>query len=291
MKGSNETPAATAQHTGGCVCGALRYRTIGQPVVATICHCRFCQKRLASAFAVLATFPHESVEFTQGEPVECEHRSDESGRWLKMQFCARCGTTVAHTAQLRPGHENHRRDDLRRTGLVQHRPPHLGPIEVAVGRHPSGRGGIREGAAGTAGSQVIPQPAAQLVSPLEPASIFLPVATIVIDFAFTSGLPSRARLPSMRDEVVGLQRVAFPAQAQQRVRAAHLERPIHDGARLLVRHVDVDEDVRVGPLDLRDLAGQRDRLRDVVLRRERVVRVRGQRSCEHARGQREQQRS
>ena len=103
MNGSNETPAAAALHTGGCVCGALRYKTIGQPAVATICHCRFCQKRLASAFAVLATFPSESVEFTQGEPIECEHRSDESGRWLEMQFCARCGTTVAHTAQLRPG--------------------------------------------------------------------------------------------------------------------------------------------------------------------------------------------
>ena len=138
MKGSNETPAATVLHTGGCVCGALRYKTIGQPAVATICHCRFCQKRLASAFAVLATFPSESVEFTQGQPIECEHRSDESGRWLRMQFCARCGTTVAHTAQLRPGMTNHRRDDLRRAGVVQHRSPHLGPIEIAVGRYPGG---------------------------------------------------------------------------------------------------------------------------------------------------------
>jgi hypothetical protein len=95
MNGSNEKVAATALHTGGCVCGALRYKTTGQPAVATICHCRFCQKRLASAFAVLATFPNEAVEFTQGQPIECEHRSDE--------FCARCGTTVAHTSQLRPG--------------------------------------------------------------------------------------------------------------------------------------------------------------------------------------------
>ena len=29
--------------------------------------------------------------------------ADESGRWLKMSFCAVCGTTVAHTAQVRPG--------------------------------------------------------------------------------------------------------------------------------------------------------------------------------------------
>jgi hypothetical protein len=26
-----------------------------------------------------------------------EHRSDESGRWLKMEFCPKCGTTVTWT--------------------------------------------------------------------------------------------------------------------------------------------------------------------------------------------------
>ena len=35
---------------GGCVCGAVRYRVQGNPVVGTVCHCKFCQKRLASAF-------------------------------------------------------------------------------------------------------------------------------------------------------------------------------------------------------------------------------------------------
>ena len=43
-------------HLGGCVCGAVRYRVHGNPVVGTVCHCRFCQKRLASSFAVLASF-------------------------------------------------------------------------------------------------------------------------------------------------------------------------------------------------------------------------------------------
>ncbi len=40
-------------------CGTVRYRTHGMPVVSTVCHCKFCQQRLASAFAVLATFPDE----------------------------------------------------------------------------------------------------------------------------------------------------------------------------------------------------------------------------------------
>lgn len=90
-------------HLGGCACGAVRYRAVGKPVVGTVCHCKFCQKRLASAFAILASFKQEDIEFLQGEVRELEHRSDESGRWLRMTFCPKCGTTVAHTAEVRPG--------------------------------------------------------------------------------------------------------------------------------------------------------------------------------------------
>lgn len=97
-------PAAGAvQHTGGCACGAVRYRARGLPVVVSVCHCRFCQRRLASAFAVLASFQAADVEFTQGQPAQCEYRSDESGRWLRMNFCTQCGTTVSHFAEVRPG--------------------------------------------------------------------------------------------------------------------------------------------------------------------------------------------
>ena len=90
-------------HTGGCACGAVRYRVHGDPVAGTVCHCKFCQKRLASAFAVLAMFKQEAVELLQGELSEVEHHSDVSGRWLRMRFCPVCGTTISHTAELRPG--------------------------------------------------------------------------------------------------------------------------------------------------------------------------------------------
>ena len=90
-------------HTGGCACGAVRYRVVGKPNFVAVCHCKFCQRRLASAFAILAAFDEKNVEITQGELVECEHRSAESGRWLKMSFCPKCATTVCHTAEVRPG--------------------------------------------------------------------------------------------------------------------------------------------------------------------------------------------
>lgn len=90
-------------HTGACACGAVQYRVHGKPVVGTVCHCKFCQRRLASAFAVMASFPEESVEILQGQLAEREYRSDESGRWLRMSFCPSCGTTISHIAELRPG--------------------------------------------------------------------------------------------------------------------------------------------------------------------------------------------
>lgn len=99
----NSGVSMTDIHSGGCACGAIRYRVQGNPVVGTVCHCRFCQKRLASAFAVLASFKEDSVEMLQGELSEVEHRSDESGRWLRMSFCPKCGTTISHTAEIRPG--------------------------------------------------------------------------------------------------------------------------------------------------------------------------------------------
>ena len=39
----------------------------------------------------------------QGDTIEREHRSDVSGRWLRMRFCPACGTTLSHTAEIRPG--------------------------------------------------------------------------------------------------------------------------------------------------------------------------------------------
>ena len=90
-------------HEGGCACGAVRYAVRGAPLFGTVCHCTFCQRRLASAFAVLVTFPEDAFQLTRGELSVCEHRSDESGRWLRMHFCPACGTTVYHVAEVRPG--------------------------------------------------------------------------------------------------------------------------------------------------------------------------------------------
>lgn len=98
-----EAEKAAQRLEGGCVCGAVRYRVNGMPGIALACHCKFCQRRTGTAFASLAYFLETDVEVLQGELPEYEQRSDESGRWLRMQFCQRCGTTVAQRTEERPG--------------------------------------------------------------------------------------------------------------------------------------------------------------------------------------------
>lgn len=90
-------------HEGGCVCGEVRYRVHGEPTAALVCHCSYCQRRTGSAFAITVYFDEANVELLSGMISRHEHRSDESGRWFKTEFCQKCGTTIGHTAELRPG--------------------------------------------------------------------------------------------------------------------------------------------------------------------------------------------
>ena len=91
------------RHEGGCVCGAVRYVTHGDPLRVVVCHCTWCQRRTGTAFAVESLFKEEQVEIQGGPLTKYRHISDESGRWLDVEFCPRCGTNIGFTFEWRPG--------------------------------------------------------------------------------------------------------------------------------------------------------------------------------------------
>jgi hypothetical protein len=91
------------EHEGGCVCGAVRYVTRGEPMRVTVCHCTWCQRRSGTAFAVEPVFNEDQVEIRGGSLTRYRHISDESGRWLDNEFCSRCGTNIGLTLEWRPG--------------------------------------------------------------------------------------------------------------------------------------------------------------------------------------------
>ncbi|HYG26662.1 MAG TPA: GFA family protein [Caulobacteraceae bacterium] len=78
----------TANYSGGCFCGAVRYVARGEPVNSRVCHCRMCQKAVGAAFNARVLFMASDVEVTG--PVRTFHSSPE----LERGFCGTCGTTL-----------------------------------------------------------------------------------------------------------------------------------------------------------------------------------------------------
>ncbi|MFP2904725.1 GFA family protein [Pyxidicoccus sp. 3LFB2] len=94
---TDPTPeAATSGWTGGCQCGAVRYRIDAKPHVS-VCHCRMCQKASGGPFVVLAAVPGHTVTWTRGTAARFRS-SDVAERW----FCSACGTPLAY-ADLQDG--------------------------------------------------------------------------------------------------------------------------------------------------------------------------------------------
>jgi hypothetical protein len=88
---------------GGCLCGSVRFRAVGEPLRAHACHCKFCQRRTGSAFAEVAYYSAEDIITSGGAMIAYTHVSDVSGRWLRMEFCPTCGTCITIALERRPG--------------------------------------------------------------------------------------------------------------------------------------------------------------------------------------------
>ena len=82
----SETP-----RTGGCQCGAVRFRIRGELGRASICHCRMCQKAFGGFFGPLVTAPKDGVEWTREEPSYFQSSVN-----IDRGFCARCGTPLTY---------------------------------------------------------------------------------------------------------------------------------------------------------------------------------------------------
>lgn len=81
--------------TGGCQCGAVRYRLDGAVLKTYICHCRECQKQSASAFGISVRVHGADIVITQGQ-VKTWQRPTDSGRVLACHFCPDCGSRLFH---------------------------------------------------------------------------------------------------------------------------------------------------------------------------------------------------
>src|SRR6185437_6844959 len=86
--------------SGGCLCGAVRYRSTASPITTRVCWCRVCQYIGAGSGTVNTCFRTETFS-VEGELRD--YRSiAESGNIMHRRFCPTCGTHLFSEAESRP---------------------------------------------------------------------------------------------------------------------------------------------------------------------------------------------
>lgn len=89
-------PDSTAL-TGGCQCGAIHYRIVGEPKMLYVCHCSDCRKQSASAFGMSLRVEAAQLEFSDGrERLRTWDTRGDDGQIKRCAFCPDCGTRLYH---------------------------------------------------------------------------------------------------------------------------------------------------------------------------------------------------
>ncbi len=79
--------------SGGCQCGAVRFRVEGALGDASVCHCRMCQKAFGGFYAPLVSLKGARLIWTRGRPARFQ-----SSEVVARGFCASCGTPLTYEA-------------------------------------------------------------------------------------------------------------------------------------------------------------------------------------------------
>jgi hypothetical protein len=82
---------ASTERTGGCLCGAVRYRTQGEPAWVAHCHCTSCRRTAGAAFVTYAGFKRPFFAYVKGTP-----KVFESSPGVERSFCPSCGTPLTY---------------------------------------------------------------------------------------------------------------------------------------------------------------------------------------------------
>lgn len=76
--------------TGGCTCGAVRYRLTEKPMFAHCCHCTQCQQLTGSAFVLNAIIENDYIDIISGDLIVTDGPSESE----RPHFIYRCSTCM-----------------------------------------------------------------------------------------------------------------------------------------------------------------------------------------------------
>lgn len=84
---------ATDKLTGSCMCGLVRFETMGESLKVLNCHCHSCRKHTGAPVVTLAGFKADQVKFS-GDERSIYVSSPGVGR----SFCGKCGSSLTWEA-------------------------------------------------------------------------------------------------------------------------------------------------------------------------------------------------
>src|ERR1700704_2461061 len=90
--------------SGGCQCGAVRYRAEGEPLIQGLCHCRNCQRISGAGHIGFICFPEGAV--TVAGATRSYSLTGGSGRTATRYFCPTCHSGVFGRSEIMPGEIN-----------------------------------------------------------------------------------------------------------------------------------------------------------------------------------------
>ncbi|MFV0475858.1 MAG: GFA family protein [Pikeienuella sp.] len=81
------------ERTGGCACGAIRFKVAAPFTGVGACHCTDCQKATGGGPNYVALAPTAAFTVTKGAPKTYTRKGD-SGADAVRAFCGDCGTPL-----------------------------------------------------------------------------------------------------------------------------------------------------------------------------------------------------
>jgi hypothetical protein len=81
------------ERTGGCACGAIRFRVTAPLLGVGMCHCTDCQKASGGGPNYVGLVSTTAFEVTKGEAKVFRTKGD-SGDEVGRTFCGECGTPL-----------------------------------------------------------------------------------------------------------------------------------------------------------------------------------------------------
>lgn len=96
MNGARTEPGRAAG--GGCMCGAVRIRAVGEPTGVVYCHCRDCRASNGAPVSLFAGYRAGQVVWLRGGP-----KGYRSSANVVRSFCPECGTPLSYEDGGLPG--------------------------------------------------------------------------------------------------------------------------------------------------------------------------------------------